>query len=140
MFRLVAPSIRSAVALAGLGALALSRPPQASSQSGTDAWRPQTVPLWGVSYSPDIGFLIGAGVTHTRYGFRALPPSTRLLAEAAYATGAATDRVDAAGGVPRALFSAMVFVELGGSGLGVSRFFWKGEETAGARPGRAVPG
>src|SRR2546421_12483583 len=120
MFRLVAPSIRSAVALAGLGALALSRPPQASSQSGTDAWRPQTVPLWGVSYSPDIGLLIGAGVTHTRYGFHALPPSTRLLAEAAYATGAATYRVDAAGGFRRPLFPALLFLELRASGRELS--------------------
>ena len=87
MFSLVARSIRGALALASLGALALARPLQASAQGGTDAWRPQTVPLWGVSYSPDIGLLVGAGITHTRYGFRALPPSTRLLAEGACATG-----------------------------------------------------
>src|SRR3989441_7921033 len=52
------------------------------SAQGPDPWRPQTVPLFGASYSPDIGLLLGAGVSHTRYGFRALPPSTRLLAEA----------------------------------------------------------
>src|SRR3989442_5039614 len=70
------------------------------SAQGADAWRPQTVPLFGASYSPDIGLLLGAGVGHTRYGFRALPPSTRLLAEAAYATSASTYRIDVAGELP----------------------------------------
>src|SRR2546429_3345439 len=134
MFRLVAPSIRSALALASLGALALSRPPQASSQSGTDAWRPQTVPLWGVSYSPDIGLLIGAGITHTRYGFRALPPSTRLVAEAAYATSAASYRVDASAEFRRPLFPAILFVELRVSGLELTRFYGTGNETDGSQP------
>jgi len=134
MFRLVAPSIRGSLALAGLGALALSRPPEASSQSGTDAWRPLTVPLWGVSYSPDIGLLIGAGITHTRYGFRALPPSTRLLAEGEYATEAATYRVDAAGEFRRPLFPAILYVQLRASGLELIRFYGTGNETDGSQP------
>ncbi len=134
MFRLVARSIRGALALASLGALALARPPQASSQSGTDAWRPQTVPLWGASYSPDIGLLVGAGITHTRYGFRALPPSTRLLAEVAYATSVHGYRVDLAGEFRRPLFPAMLFVELRASGLERTRFYGTGNETDGSRP------
>src|SRR5437764_4792240 len=134
MFRLVAPSIRSALALASLGALARYRPPQASSQSGTDAWRPQAVPFWGVSYSPDIGLLIGAGITHTRYGFRALPPSTRLFAEGEYATEAATYRVDAAGEFRRPLLPAILYVELRASGLELIRFYGTGNETDGSQP------
>src|SRR5256885_13370638 len=130
MFRLVARSIRGALALASLGAVALARPPQASSQSGTDAWRPQTVPLWGASYSPDIGLLIGAGITHTRYGFRALPPSTRLLAEVAYATSVHGYRVDLAGEFRRPLFPAMLFVELRASGLELTRFYRSEEHTS----------
>ena len=134
MFRLVARSIRGALALASLGALALARPPQASSQSGTDAWRPQTVPLWGASYSPDIGLLIGAGITHTRYGFRALPASTRLLAEAAYASSVHSFRLDLAGEFRRPLFPAMLFVELRASGLERTRFYGTGNETDGSGP------
>src|SRR6266566_4553251 len=134
MFRLVARSIRGALALASLGALALARPPQASSQSGTDAWRPQTVPLWGASYSPDIGLLVGAGITHTRYGFRALPASTRLLAEAAYASSVHSFRLDLAGEFRRPLFPAMLFVELRASGLERTRFYGTGNETDGSRP------
>jgi hypothetical protein len=134
MFRLVARSIRGALALASLGGLALTRPPQAAAQSGADAWRPQTVPLWGVSYSPDIGLLIGAGITHTRYGFRALPASTRLLAEAAYATSVHSSRVDLAGEFRRPLLPAILFVELRASGLELVRFYGMGNETDGSRP------
>jgi hypothetical protein len=134
MFRLVARSIRGALALASLGALALAPPPQASSQSGTDSWRPQTVPLWGVSYSPDIGLLVGAGITHTRYGFRALPPSTRLLAEGACATGVRACRLDAAGEFRRPLSPSIVFVEVRVSGLELTRFYGTGNETAGSQP------
>src|ERR1051325_10778090 len=120
--------------LASLGGLALARPPQASAQSGTAAWRPQTVPLWGVSYSPDIGLLVGAGITHTRYGFRALPPSTRLLAEGACATGVRACRLDAAGEFRRPLSPSILFVELRVSGLELTRFYGTGNEPAGSRP------
>ena len=79
MLRLVTRLTHTLALLAGITAVAS----EVTAQGGSDAWHPQTVPLWGVSYSPDIGLLIGAGVTHTRYGFHALPPSTRLLAGAA---------------------------------------------------------
>ena len=130
--RLVTRWIRGALATAG--ALALARPPQASPQGGTDAWRSQTVPLWGVSYSTDIGLLVGAGITHTRYGFRALPPSTRLFAEAAYATSVHGYRVDLAGEFRRPLLPAILFVELRASGLELVRFYGTGNETDGSRP------
>src|ERR1051325_658706 len=134
MFRLVARSIRRALALASLGGLALARPPQASAQSGTAAWRPQTVPLWGLTYSPDIGLLVGAGITPTRYGFRALPPSTRLLAEGACATGVRACRLDAAGEFRRPLSPSILFGELRVSCLELTRFYGTGNETAGSRP------
>jgi len=121
-------------ALATAGALALAPPPQASSQGGTGAWQPLTVPLWGLSYSPDIGLLVGAGITHTRYGFRALPPSTRLLAEAAYATTVRSYRVDLAGEFRRPLRPAILFVELRVSGLELIRFYGAGNETDGSQP------
>src|SRR2546430_16741373 len=105
----LARSIRGARALAAVCAVcvvASARPPQASSQGDPSAWRPQTVPLWGVSYSPDIGLLIGAAARYIRYGFHALPPSTRLFAKAAYATSAARARAGPAGEVRRPLFPA----------------------------------
>src|SRR3989442_2179264 len=100
---------------------------------GPDAWRPQTVPLFGASYSRDMGLLLGAGVGHTRYGFRALPPSTRLLAEAAYATGASTYRIDVAGEFRRPLLPAILYIELRASGLELIRFYGVGNETDGSQ-------
>jgi outer membrane protein assembly factor BamA len=134
MFSLVPELIRGALTLGTIGALWLARPAPASGQAGPDAWQPQTVPLFGASYSPDIGLLIGAGVTHTRYGFRALPPSTVLLAEAAYATSANTYRVDVAGEFRRPLLPTILYIELRASGLELIRFYGAGNETDGSRP------
>src|SRR6266568_6205762 len=86
---------------------------------------------------PACGLLVGAGITHTRYGFRALPPSTRLLAEVAYATSVHGYRVDLAGEFRRPLFPAMLFVELRASGLERTRFYGTGNETDGPRPDSA---
>ena len=105
-----------------------------AAQGGPDAWRPQTVPLFGASYTPDVGLLIGAGVAHTRYGFRALPPSTRLLAEAAYATSARAYRVGVAGEFRRPLLPAILYIELRASGLELIRFYGVGNETDGSQP------
>src|SRR5947208_15576314 len=77
--RLVARSIRGALALVLAGGPAFT-------QGRADGSRPQTVPLWGASYPPDIGLLLCPGRPDTRYGFRGRPPTTPLLAEAAYAT------------------------------------------------------
>jgi hypothetical protein len=134
MFSLVPELIRGALTLGTIGALWLGRPAPASGQAGPDAWQPQTVPLFGASYSPDIGLLVGVGISHTRYGFRALPPSTVLLAEAAYATSASTYRVDVAGEFRRPLLPTILYVELRASGLELIRFYGAGNETDGSRP------
>jgi hypothetical protein len=134
MFSLVPRLIRGVLAFGTLGALGLARPTPASGQTGPDAWRPQTLPLFGASYSPDIGLLIGAGVVHTRYGFRALPPSTRLLAEAAYATSASTYRIDVAGEFRQPLLPTILYIELRASGLELIRFYGVGNETDGSQP------
>jgi len=105
-----------------------------AAQTGPDAWQPQTVPLLGASYSPDIGLLVGAGISHTRYGFRALPPSTRLLAEAAYATSAGTYRIDVAGEFRRPLLPTILSIELRASGLELIRFYGVGNKTKGSEP------
>jgi len=105
-----------------------------AAQGGADAWRPQTVPLFGASYSPDIGLLLGAGISHTRYGFRALPPSTRLVAEAAYATGASTYRFDVAGEFRRPLLPTILYIELRASGLELTRFYGVGNTTDRSQP------
>src|SRR5437762_5096803 len=61
-------------------------------------------------------------------------PSTRLLAEAAYATSVHGYRVDLAGEFRRPLLPAILFVELRASGLELVRFYGTGNETDGSRP------
>src|SRR6266850_1306041 len=134
MFSLMTGLIRGVLAFGTLGALGLARPTPACGQAGRDAWQPQTVPLFGASYSPDVGLLLGAGISHTRYGFRALPPSTRLLAEAAYATSAGTYRIDVAGEFRRPLLPAILYIELRASGLELTRFYGMGNEATGSQP------
>ena len=134
MFSLVPRHIGGVLALGTLSALGLGRPTSASSQATPDAWRPRTVPLFGASYAPDVGLLVGVGVVHTRYGFRALPPSTRLLAEAAFATSATSYRIDVAGEFRRPLLPTILYVELRASGLELIRFYGVGNETDGSRP------
>src|SRR6266704_4377036 len=118
------------LAVAALGAAALD----GAAQDRQDAWRPRTTPLLGVGYAPDVGLLLGAGVVHTRYGFRALPPSTRLLAQAEYATAARTYRAEVAGEFRRPLTPAILNVELRASGLEIIRFYGFGNETDGSQP------
>src|SRR5207249_9864823 len=108
------------LALATVGAAALGRPGPATGQA--DAWSPRTVPLFGVSYSPDVGLLLGAGLVHTRYGFRALPPSTRLLASIEYATSARTYRAAVEGTLRQPLAPSILIIELRASGLEIIRF------------------
>jgi len=120
---------RCLLALSALGATGL-----AGQRSGSDEWRPRTVPLYGVGYSPEVGLLVGAGLMHTRYAFRALPPSTRLTAAAAYATGARTYRVNFAGEFRRPLAPATVAVDLYASGLEILRFYGLGNASTASGP------
>src|SRR5207249_2678799 len=123
MFPLMAPLTRRLPLLVAMTLVG----GEMAAQGGPDAWRPQTVPLFGASYSPDIGLLLGVGVVHTRYGFRALPPSTQLLAEAAYATGVGTCRIDLAGEFRRPLLPTILYVELRASGLEFTQFYGAGD-------------
>ena len=134
MFSLVPRHIGGVLALGTLSALGLGRPTSAAGQATPDAWRPRTVPLFGASYAPDVGLLVGAGVVHTQYGFRALPPSTRLFAEAAFATSASSYRIDVAGEFRRPLLPTILYVELRASGLELIRFYGVGNETDWSRP------
>ncbi len=105
-----------------------------AAQDRPDPWRPQTVPLFGLSYSPGLGMLLGAGVVHTRYAFRALPPSTRLRAEAEYATAAESYRAELAGEFRQPLAPSVLNVELLASELELNRFYGFGNETVSSGP------
>ena len=118
------------LAVSALGAAALD----GAAQDRQDAWRPRTTPLLGVGYAPDVGLLLGAGVVHTRYGFRALPPSTRLRAEAAYATAARTYHAEIEGEFRRPLAPSVLNVEWHASGLEMLRFYGFGNESQASQP------
>src|SRR5438034_6263008 len=120
------------LALAAAGTAALGRPGPATGQA--DVWSPRTVPLFGVSYSPDIGLQLGAGLAHTRYGFRALPASTRLIVTAEYATGAERFRARADGEFRRPLAPAILSVEALASGLELIRFYCFGNTSDASQP------
>jgi surface antigen Omp85-like protein len=118
--------------MAALCAAALARPVPAVGQEA--AWRPRTVPLIGASYAPDVGVLVGVGVVHTRYAFHALPPSTRLLAEAEYGSAAGSYRAELAGEFRRPLAPTVLTVELRLSGLELVRFYGFGNQTDATQP------
>ena len=120
------------LALAAAGTAALGRPGPATGQA--DVWSPRTVPLFGVSYSPDIGLQLGVGLAHTRYGFRALPASTRLLVTAEYATDAERLRARADGEFRRPLAPAILSVEALASGLELIRFYGFGNTSDASQP------
>ncbi len=126
--------IRCLLALFALEATGFAGPASAVAQNPADDWRPRTLPLYGVSYSPEVGLLLGAGLVHTRYAFRALPPSTRLTAAAAYATGARTYRITLAGEFRRPLAPATVAVDLYASGLEIVRYYGLGNATVASGP------
>src|SRR5437899_5021284 len=116
----------------GLGAAALGRPAPAAGQEG--AWRPRTIPLVGASYAPDLGLVVGVGVVHTRYAFHALPPSTRLVAEAEYGSAPGSYRAALAGEFRRPLAPTVLTVELHSSGLELVRFYGFGNESDASQP------
>src|SRR5207245_7584006 len=103
---------RRLFALAAVTAAGFAPPVSSAGQATPSEWRPRTVPLFGASYSPDVGLLLGAGLAHTRYGFRALPPSTRLLATAEYGTGARTYRATVEGEFRRPVAPAVPSIEM----------------------------
>jgi hypothetical protein len=118
------------LALAAVGTAALD----GAAQERPDAWRPRTVPLIGASYAPDLGLLVGVGVVHTRYAFHALPPSTRLLAEAEYGSAAGSYRAALAGEFRRPLAPTVLTVELHATGLELVRFYGFGNERDASQP------
>ena len=120
-------------ALALCWAAGLTLPLPAAGQTA-DPWRPRTAPLYGVSYAPDVGLLIGAGLVHTRYAFRALPPSTRLLVRAAYATRAHTYGGQIEGEFRGPLAPAILTIEVRASGLEIIRFYGFGNESDASQP------
>ncbi|HEX6104321.1 MAG TPA: hypothetical protein VFZ26_01975 [Gemmatimonadales bacterium] len=74
--------------------VAVSRRPYEPTRPAVRDWGTRWLPQMWASGGPDVGLFLGAGVTHTRYGFRQDPYASRYLLRAGYATGAATGRAE----------------------------------------------
>jgi surface antigen Omp85-like protein len=97
-------------------------------------WGARSVPLTTVSYVPDIGLFVGAGVSRTGYGFRHLPNHTKLTLRAGWATAAASYRAEIVDSVRGVLGGATGTLHLRGSGIEVVRYYGVGNETVASQP------
>ncbi len=97
-------------------------------------WGAYTVPLTTVSYVPDVGLFVGAGLSRTGYGFRQLPYRTKLVIRAGWATTAASFRAEVTDSVRGVLGGAIGTMHVRGSGIDVIRFYGLGNETVISQP------
>src|SRR3989441_1439102 len=88
------------------------------------AWAPST---W-VSFQPDVGMIVGGGVTLRTYGFRRFPYKSRMTLRADVATGAGKFGAEYLGDF-RTASAARVAVRVRWSGFDVVRFYGFGNET-----------
>jgi len=105
-------------------------PPRDTSTLGFPRdWGSRWVPLTWVGHTPDVGVFLGAGVAGTRYSFRRLPYSSRLMVRAGYATTAAAYRAEVTGEFRGIVPPVTVTLHARASGLDVLRFYGFGNET-----------
>ncbi|MGH7547494.1 MAG: hypothetical protein ACREMM_04885, partial [Gemmatimonadales bacterium] len=105
-------------------------PPRDTSTLGRPRdWGSRWLPLSWVTFAPDIGLFVGGGAIRTRYGFRRLPYSSRVMVRAGYATSAAAFRTELTGEFRGIVPPVIVTLQARASGIDVLRFFGFGNET-----------
>lgn len=110
-------------------------PPQDTMTLGRPRdWGAYTVPWTTVSFVPDIGLFLGAGLSSTGYGFRHLPYRSKLTIRAGWATAAASFRAELTDSVRGVFGGAIGTLHLRGSGIDVIRFYGLGNETVASQP------
>lgn len=57
-------------------------------------WGSRPMPVWWLSYGPDLGLTLGGGVSRTTYGFRKFPYASLVRFRAGFAFDAARPRAD----------------------------------------------
>jgi hypothetical protein len=97
-------------------------------------WGSRSVPLTTVSYVPDIGLFVGAGLSRTGYGFRRLPYRSKLTIRAGWATAASSFRAEITDSVRGVLGGAIGTLHLRGSGIDVIRYYGLGNEAVASQP------
>ena len=93
-------------------------------------WGGRSQPIFGSLYTSDLGFVIGAGVRHERYGFRKTPFSSAFDITGAFSVSRVTGRVAVAGLFNRANSPIFTSFRIRYSGLDVLDFYGFGNNTA----------
>jgi hypothetical protein len=97
-------------------------------------WGSRSLPVWWLSYGPDLGLTLGGGFSRTTYGFRKFPYASLVRFRAGFAFDAARPRADLdvewrpENSRARVTFSARA------SGIEVVRFHGLGNETVLSQP------
>jgi hypothetical protein len=107
-------------------------PPDTMTLGRPRDWESYTMPLTAVSFVPDIGLFVGAGLSRTGYGFRHFPYRTKLTIRAGWATAAASFRAEITDSIRGG--GAIGTLHLRGSGIDVIRFYGLGNETVASQP------
>jgi hypothetical protein len=97
-------------------------------------WGTDTIPIPVFGYEKDVGVFLGAGVVHTRYGFRKHPWSSRHRVTAGWATEAERARVTYGGTFRLANSDLVTNLDLKYSGIEMLRFYGFGNETSDDAP------
>lgn len=107
----------------------VSRKPYAPTKPAVRDWGTRWLSQLWVSGGPDVGAFLGAGVSHTRYGFRQDPYAARYVLRAGYATDAVTGRADFTADWRRPNSQVRYGLFARASGIEVMRFHGFGNET-----------
>jgi len=105
------------------------QPPRPEGQLPPRDWGHRWQGMAWLSYGPDLGVFLGAGVTYTRYGFRKLPFSERHRIRAGFATGPGSYRFDYRGDFHRENSRVGFLLLARASGIDVLNFHGFGNET-----------
>ncbi|MFK7897717.1 MAG: hypothetical protein AB8G23_17915 [Myxococcota bacterium] len=92
-------------------------------------WGSDTIPLPEFGFEPDVGVFLGVAASHTRYGFRKDPWSSKHSLGVGYAFEANAPRVRYLGQFRPENSDLLGSLEIGYSGIEVLRFFGFGNET-----------
>ena len=92
-------------------------------------WGAVVLPLAWVSYGPDVGAFLGAGLTRIGYGFRRLPFRSRVQVRAGYATAAQTYRAEFTAEFRDVMPRTALSLRARASGIDIIRFYGFGNTT-----------
>jgi hypothetical protein len=93
-------------------------------------WGSRPVPVWWLSYGPDLGITLGGGFSRTTYAFRKFPYATRVNFRAGFAFDAAQPRADLDIEWRHENSRRRTTLAARASGIEVVRFHGLGNETA----------